>query len=41
MAGGGKSKVEGQEARPDGTVRWSKSMREALAQFNDRPCLER
>ena len=38
MAGGGKSKVEGQEARPDGTVRWSKSMREALAQFNDRPC---
>ena len=38
MAGGGKSKVEGWQARPDGTVRWSKSMREALAQFNDRPC---
>lgn len=41
MAGSRKSKgkeEEGLDARPDGTVRWSKGMREALAQFNDRPC---
>jgi hypothetical protein len=46
MAGSRKSKGEeekkekegGLDARPDGKVRWSKSMRDALAQFNDRPC---
>lgn len=38
MAGSRKSKEEGLDAQPDGTVRWSKGMREALAQFNDRPC---
>ncbi|MBB4222474.1 DUF4132 domain-containing protein [Variovorax guangxiensis] len=48
MAGNRKSKGEtekneekkegGLDARPDGKVRWSKNMREALAKFNDRPC---
>jgi hypothetical protein len=42
MAVGRKSKAkEGQDglaAEPDGAVRWSKNMREALARFNDRPC---
>jgi len=38
MAGSGKSKSTGLAAAPDGTVKWSKGMREALAQFNDRPC---
>ncbi|MET3178119.1 UNVERIFIED_ORG: hypothetical protein ABIC43_001273 [Variovorax guangxiensis] len=44
MAGSRKSKEEeekkegGLDARPDGKVRWSKAMREALARFNDRPC---
>lgn len=48
MAGSRKSKGEAQkseekkegglDARPDGKVRWTKNMREALARFNDRPC---
>jgi hypothetical protein len=39
MAVGRKSKAEeGLAAQPDGTVRWSKGMREALARFNDRAC---
>lgn len=38
MAVGRKSKDEGLLAQPDGSVRWSKGMREALAQFNDRAC---
>lgn len=39
MAGSRKSKGDdGLEAQPDGTVRWTKAMREALAQFEDRPC---
>ncbi|MGJ7527146.1 DUF4132 domain-containing protein [Variovorax sp. GB1P17] len=39
MAGARKSKGDdGLQAQPDGTVRWSKAMREALAQFKDPPC---
>ncbi|QNK70287.1 DUF4132 domain-containing protein [Variovorax sp. PAMC26660] len=39
MAGSRKSKGDdGLQAQPDSTVRWSKAMREALAQFKDHPC---
>lgn len=42
MAVGGKSKedkgAQGLQAEPDGSVRWTKGMRESLARFNDRAC---
>jgi hypothetical protein len=39
MAGSRKSKEnDGLGAQPDGTVRWSKAMRERLAEFKDQPC---
>lgn len=44
MAVGRKSKAQtgeakdGLSAQPDGSVRWTKGMREALARFNDRAC---
>ncbi|RQO53572.1 DUF4132 domain-containing protein [Variovorax sp. KBW07] len=39
MAGSRKSKQDdGLGAQPDGTVRWSKAMREELAEFKDHPC---
>ena len=42
MAVGGKSKedkaAQGLQAQPDGSVRWTKGMRESLARFNDRAC---